>query len=62
MFVKGNITFVDMRKAFDSVPLYKIRPILDKSGISKRYINAIKTMYRVNKAIVQIRNCTSDSF
>lgn len=57
-----HVTFIDLRKAFDSVPLEMLWTTLKKANISKIYINAIKTIYRENRALVKIGNQTSAPF
>lgn len=57
-----HLTFIDLRKAFDSVPLQKLWTTLEEQGVNARYINAIKTLYKENLAVVKVGNQTSTPF
>ena len=57
-----HVGFIDLRKAFDSVPLQKLWVAMKEAGISNVYINAVKAMYRENQATVKIGNHTSEAF
>ena len=44
------ITFIDFKKAFDSIHRGKMIKILQAYGIPERLVHAIKTMYQNTKA------------
>jgi hypothetical protein len=41
-----HLLFIDLTRAYDSVPLNKIWETLDKSTINKRLIETIKSLYK----------------
>ena len=47
-------TFVDFRKAFDSVNREKLFEILNLYGVPEKLINAVKALYRKSKAVVVV--------
>ena len=40
------LVFVDLKKAYDSVPLLKLWEVLEKSNFSKGLVNAVKQFHR----------------
>ena len=45
--------FIDFTKAFDSIKLDKLWPILDKTSLNKNYINLLKSVYDGSQASVK---------
>jgi hypothetical protein len=39
---KAHFVFIDLRKAYDSVPISKLWTTMERNGVSKVYINAVK--------------------
>jgi len=57
-----HMTFIDLRKAFDSVPLQKLWTAMKEAGTSNVYINAVKALYRDNQAAIKVGNQISETF
>ena len=55
-----HVTFLDLRKAFDSVPLQKLWTALRKSNTRDIYINAVKALYKGNQAFIKVGNKISE--
>ena len=55
-----HVTFIDLRKAFDSVPLQKLWTALRKSNTRDIYINAVKALYKGNQAFIKVGNKISE--
>jgi hypothetical protein len=55
-------TFVDFKKAFDSVNRTRLFEILKLYGVPDKLIDAIKKLYDRSKAVVYINGQTSESF
>lgn len=45
---KLHLMFIDLRKAYDSVPTIKLWEAMQEKEIHPQYINAIKLMYEQN--------------
>ena len=43
-----HLVFVDIKKAYDSVPTNRLRYAMEKNGINHKYINAARNLYRDN--------------
>ena len=56
------VVFVDLEKAYDKVPRSVLWEVLEKKGVSKVYIDAIKDMYRDSKTSVRTGGGLSESF
>jgi hypothetical protein len=41
-----HLIFIDLEKAYDTVPLKNLHHILDRSDIHGKYVAAIKRMYK----------------
>jgi hypothetical protein len=41
-----HLLFIDLKKAYESVPLHKLWETLDKSTVNTRLIEAIKSLYK----------------
>lgn len=57
-----HLVFVDLEKAYDSVPIKKLFESMTKVGISEVYIRSIWNIYRDAKALVKWGNNTSEKF
>ncbi len=57
-----HIVFIDLEKAYDTVPLKTLFETLTKADLSKIYIEAIMNMYRNAKGAIKMRNTISDPF
>jgi len=57
-----HIVFVDLRKAFDSVPLVKLWDTMKEENINTVYINAIKGLYADCQSCVKVGSNTSSTF
>jgi hypothetical protein len=56
------ITFVDFRKAFDSINRRMMHAILRHYGIPEKVVNAVTTMYNNTKGVVLVNGKSSDPF
>jgi len=54
--------FIDLTKAYDSVPLNKLWETLDKSTINTRLIETIKSLYKVSSSKIKIGNLITKGF
>ena len=59
---KLHLLFIDLIKAYDSVPLNKLWETLDKSTINTRLIDAIKLLYGGSSSKIKIGNLTTKDF
>ena len=57
-----RLLFIDLTKAYDSVPLNKIREVLEKLTINTRLIEAIKLLYKGCSSKIKIGNLTTKGF
>lgn len=57
-----HIIFIDLKKAYDSVPVKQLWQAMKDSGIQTNYINAVKQLYKDNISRVKIGNNYSDEF
>jgi len=51
-----HLLFIDLTKAYDSVPLNKLWEPLDKSTINTRLMEAIKTLFKGSSSKIKIGN------
>ena len=51
---ESHIVFIDLKKAYDSVPQQKLWEIMSQSDVNKQYTKAIKNMYHENQ--IRINN------
>ena len=56
------ILFVDLRKAYDSVPRDALWQVLEKSGVPPNMLNIIKSFHNGMKATIKIGSTQSESF
>ena len=57
-----HLLFIDLTKAYDSVPLNKLWEVLEKSTINTRLIEAIKLLYKGCSSKIRIGNLTTKGF
>jgi hypothetical protein len=57
-----HLLFIDLTKAYDSVPLNKLREMLDKSTINARLIEAIKSLQKGSSSKIEIGNQITKGF
>lgn len=57
-----HIVFIDLRKAYDSVPVEKLWDALKDKGVQTGYINAIKQLYKEIKSRVKVGGSLSEEF
>jgi len=60
--IEAVITFIDFRKAFDSVNRKKMFKILSAYGISQKLVDAIEIMYTNNRATVLTSEGETETF
>lgn len=60
--LETHLVFIDLRKAYDSVPLSKLWPTLRENGVSEIYIKTVKTLYTNMSSNIKIGNRVSESF
>ena len=56
------MAFVDYRKAFDSISHRRLWEVLNRIGISRKTVTALKSLYEHQKATVKADNEMSDWF
>ena len=54
--METHVVFIDLTKAYDSVPLTKLWNIMEQQGISKLYIQAVKKLYQNMSVCVKVGN------
>jgi Reverse transcriptase (RNA-dependent DNA polymerase) len=57
-----HLIFVDLEKAYDTVPLNKLFEVLDESDLSRVYVRAIYNIYKDAKAVIKIGKNISEPF
>ncbi|XP_072377251.1 uncharacterized protein [Diabrotica undecimpunctata] len=57
-----HLVFIDLEKAYDSVPLKKMFEVLKRSGLDSTYIRAIYKLYENAVSCVKIGTRTSNKF
>lgn len=57
-----HLIFIDLKKAYDSVPIKKLWNVLEDTDINPIYINTIKKLYEENTGRVKIDDKLSDEF
>lgn len=60
--LETHLIFIDLEKAFDTVPIQKLIEILDKSAINKHFLCAINEIYKEQANIIKISNKVSTPF
>ena len=56
------VLFVDLKKAYDSVPLQNLRKALERYNISSNIIREIKSLYEKSISKIKIRKQLSSGF
>jgi hypothetical protein len=59
---EAHFIFIDLRKAYDSVPLNKLQTAMERNGVSTVYINDVKRLYKNTRSCIRIKNQISQSF
>ena len=57
-----HLLFIDLTKAYDSVPLNKLWESLDKSTINTKLIDTIKSLYKESSSKIKIGNLITKGF
>lgn len=57
-----HLVFLDIEKAYDSIPLVKLWEVLEETGFSKGLIGAVKQFYRGAFARIKCQGRLSDGF
>lgn len=57
-----HLTFIDLKKAYDSVPINKLWVSMVENEVHPQYINAVKKLYEDNFSAVKTRGGISDYF
>jgi hypothetical protein len=57
-----HLVFVDLEKAYDTVPLQKLFEVLYNSTISHKYIDTIRDLYEGQSSVIKIGSEISESF
>lgn len=54
--------FVDLAKAYDTIPREKLWYVLDRRGIPQRMLSVIRRLHEDMRVKVQLDNCSSEPF
>lgn len=57
-----HVTFVDLHKAYDSVPLCKLWECMESCNINQLYVNAVKSLYLGTVSCIKVGNKISEEF
>jgi len=57
-----HLLFIDLTKAYGSIPLNKLWEILDGLAINTRLIEAINALYEGSRSKIKIRNLITKGF
>jgi len=57
-----NFIFVDLRKAYDTIPIVKLWNAMRAAGINEIYVKATKNFYENNVSAIKIGNKVSEEF
>ena len=57
-----HCVFMDLEKAYNSVPREELRYYMRKSGIAKKYVRLVQDMYEGSKTVVMCAVGTTESF
>lgn len=60
--LETHIIFIDLEKAYDSVPLCKLFEVLNNSGINKTYVKCVQDIYRKTVGMIKMGNESSPQF
>ena len=57
-----HIAFIDLKKAYDSIPINRLWTAMERSRVNDKYINAVKKMYKGGMSCVKSRGRMTDMF
>ena len=57
-----HIAFIDLKKAYDSVPINKLWTVMKENKVSNKYVNAVKKLYENNQSCVKSKQGLSKYF
>lgn len=60
--LETHLVYVDLSKAYDSVPLVKMWEAMERQGIKNIYINTVRNLYTGNTSRIKIGRMLSKSF
>ena len=60
--LETSLTFVDLRKAYDTVPINKLWNVMRAAGINEIYVKVLKSFYENNVSAIKIGNKVSETF
>jgi len=60
--METGLTFVDLRKAYDTIPITKLWNAMSVAGIGETYVKAVKNFYENNVRAIKIGNKISEEF
>ena len=59
---KAHLVFIDLQKAYGTVPRKLIYKLLERVGIDKSLINVIRLIYKENKGKMKMGNKLSQEY
>lgn len=57
-----HLMFIDLKKAYDNIPIKKLWRVLQETNINQNLITALKNLYNESKSQIKIRNKLSKAF
>ena len=60
--LETHLVFVDLQKAYDSVPLVKLWPAMIESGVSRILVRAVKALYTGMTSCIKVGSSLSEPF
>lgn len=60
--METHLAFVDLHKAYDTVPISELWRVLEQSNISVTYIRALKELYKDSRSRIKIGDSLTDEF
>lgn len=60
--LETHLIFIDLQKAYDSIPLGRLWPVLRQSGVKDLYVQAVKELYTDTTARIKIGKELSSEF
>lgn len=58
--METHLAFVDLQKAYDTVPVSKLWRVLEQSNINHTYVTALKELYRESKSRIRVGKCVTE--